>query len=691
MEDREDTSSASDNMEVASVVMHSSSSSSYEFPRNDVTGDPNCGSIRQTVHMKRRRAEHYLPDVIDTDESFVDDLAATAAQGDDVATYTTLNSANAFADQSVERDDGGSSDIVSSPGNIGDLVPFTSGSLSTNERRRSNRPSFSTASSANAAVTVVLSFILICATSAATAAANEAAMADGAGVPTLDGRFQRRHVTTAASRTNLRRSSSSSTYSKAVPSEENSVGRRMADFFSDHKAEPLEFRTENVNTLRPTQSKEESEMAALGNAQKYLPPLSPTSEKRATIVFLNNKDTSIASQPVQIGSTFIQQKQSQQPHGATHWHDAANFGPQIQQFTSVGATIPSAELSFHSPPIAPTYSPGREKEFRQVVTYEDIEEDYQNFYKQTQEEKDETAKAREGLLKKLYGSPLEQPNHSADFGENPVSNREPMAMFAAVDRSTNDNSNSLPLQGRGKLHSFTLVGNSIAVLVPGESDLIPTDFTVDPSNKYCVKESGCEIYFNTSTNNFVDANGAAVGVGIDIDTFISQNAGSISSRNNNGGYTLFLDGNSIVVRYQGQNYPTQFTVDSNNCVQQSNNCEYSWDGSGGFVNKQGQSVSVEIDLETIITSSGAGSSTTGGGSTSTTTTTETTETVTTEETSGGNNNNGDDEGGDEDEASGPTMEPTVEASDSADEDSAEHSGKGYSSSSGKGKGKGSSR
>ena len=321
MEDRADTSSTFDNMEVAIAVacMHSSSSSSCEFSRNDATGDPNCGSIRQTVHMKRRRAEH-VPDVIDTDESFVDDLAATAAQGDDVATYTTLNSAHAFADPSVERNDGGSSAIVSSPGNIGDLVPFTSGIMSTNERRRTNRPSFSTASSANAAATVVLFFILICATSAATAAANEAVMAGGADVPTLDGRFQRRHVTTTAARTNLRRSSASSTYSKAV---ENSVGRRMADFFTDHKAEPLEFRTENVNTLRPTQSQEESEMATLGNAQKYLPPLSPTSEKRATIVFhqpavdpgMNNKAAYIPIQPVQTVSTFNQQKQSQQPHG----------------------------------------------------------------------------------------------------------------------------------------------------------------------------------------------------------------------------------------------------------------------------------------------------------------------------------------------------------------------------------------
>ena len=241
------------------------------------------------------------------------------------------------------------------------------------------------------------------------------------------------------------------------------------------------------------------------------------------------------------------------------------------------------------------------------------------------------------------------------------------------------------------MYSFTLVGDSIAVVVAGESEPILTEFTVDPSNRYCVRQSNCEVFYNTSTNDFVDANGAAVGVGIDVETII-QNAGSSSSGNNNRDYTLFLNGNSIVVRYQGQNYPTQFTVGPNNCVEQSNNCEYFWDGKGGFVNAKGQSVSVDIDLDTIVTSSGAGKTTT----TTTTTTTETTETDTTEKTSGGNNNNrdeGDDDSDndDEDEATGPTMEPTVEASDSADEDSAEHSGKGYSSSSGKGKGKGSSR
>ena len=698
--DRVDTSSASD-MEVASEMMNSSSSSSHGSPRNGIVDECGCGSIHQMVSIKRRRVVGHTHDVLETDEGVVDDLVAAAAQGDGAVASATHASADAFIDRPVVCVNGNLSGIVSQPGNIGDFPPFTSSTMSTRERRRINRRRSFKIANANAATTALLSFVLICATSAAATTANEAILGDGVGAPTLDERFQRRHVTSATSsaRTNLRRSSSFSTaYSEVATPEDNSVGRRMADFFTDRKAKPLEFRIENVNSLRPTQSQEESDMAAVGNTQNFLPPLSPTMEKRATIVFhqptidseIRNKATHIPSKPAQTGPASPQRAQYQ-PHGGTHWHEAANFGPQIH-FTSVDATIPGAKLSFHSTSTTPTsYSEGRENEFRQSTTYQDIEEDYQNFYKQTQEEKDETAKAREGLLEKLYGSSLERPNHSADIGENSVSNRGSTETFAAADYSANGISNPLSLQGRDNHYSFTLVGNSIAVVVPGEANPIPTEFTIDPSNNDCVVESGCTVFYSTSTNDFVDANGAAVGVAIDIDTIISQNAGSSSSGNNNRGYTLFLEGNNIVVRYQGQNYPTQFTVESNNCVVQSNNCEYYWDGNGGFVNEEGRSVSVEIDLETIITSSGAGSSTTGGGGT-TTTTTETTETVVTEETTtGGNNNNrdeGDDDGDNEDEASGPTMEPIVEASDSADEDSAEHSGKGYSRSSGKGKGKG---
>ena len=689
-----DTSSASDNMEVASENMPSSSSSSHGSPRNGTIDERDFGSIHQMVRIKRRRVIGHTHDVLDTDDGIVDDLAA---QGDGAVKHVTHASA-------IDCD---LSAIVSLPGNIGDFPPLTSSSMSTNERRRIDRRSFRIAN-ANAAMTAVLSFVLMCATCAAALTANEAILGDGVAVPTLDGRFQRRHVTSAttgsSARTNLRRSSSSSTaYSEVAAPEENSEGRRMADLFADRKAEPLEFRIENVNRLRPTQSQEEN----------YLPPLSPTLEKRATIVFhqptidsgIRNKATHIPSQPAQTGPASPQRAQYQ-PRGGTHWHEAANFGPQIQ-FSSVDATIPGAKLSFHSTSTTPTsYSEGRENEFRQSTTYQDIEEDYQNFYKQTQEEKDETAKARESLLEKLYGSSLERPNHSADIGETLVSNRGPTETFAAADHAAKGSSNPLSLQGRGAHYSFILVGNSIAVVVPGEANPIPTDFTVDPFNNNCVVESvvgnECRVFYSTSTNDFVDANGAAVGVDIDFDTIISQNAsGSSSGNNNNRGYTLFLEGNTIFVRYRGQDYRTQYTADSNGCVVQSN-CEIFWDGNGGFVNAKGQSVSVEIDLETIITSSGAGTSTTGGGGT-TTTTTETTETVVTEETTtGGNNNNrnegenddDDDDNDDEDEASGPTMEPTVEGSDSADDDSAEHSGKGYSSSSGKGKGgkgKGSSR
>ena len=624
MMDRLDTSF--DNIEVASEMIHSSSSSSHGSSRNSTIDDSDCGSIHQAMSMKRRRVVGQTHDVLDTDEGVVDDLAA-AVQGDNAVTSATCTSADAFIDRSVLCINSDTSATMSPSGSIGDVPPFTSSNMSTRDhRRRTDRRSFRIAN-ANAAMTAVLSFVLICTASAATATAKEAILGDGVGVPTLDGRFQRRHVTTATSttRTNLRRSSSSTAYSEVVLPEENSVGRRMADFFTDRKAEPLEFRIENVNRLRPSQSEEESDMAAVTNTQNYLPPLSPSLEKRATIVFhqptidsgIHNKATYISSQPAQTGSVLPQQQQYQ-PHGGTHWHEAANFGPQIQ----FGAMIPSAELSFHSPPTTPTengYSLGREEEFQQSITYQNIEEDYQNFYKQTQEEKDETAKARVGLLEKLYGSSLEKPSHSADIGENSVSNRGPTGKFAATATSANDSSNPSPLQGRVNDVSYTLVGNSIAVVVPGEPDPIPTQYTVDPSNNNCVRESGCTIFYSTSTNNFVDANGDAVGVNIDI-------------------------------------------------------VETSTTGGGGTT-----------------TTTGAGTSTTGGGGTTTmTTTTETTETVVTEEnTTSGNNSNGDEgDDDDEDEASGPTMEPTADASDSADEDSAEHSGKGYSSRSGKGKGKG---
>lgn len=661
-------------MEESSVVMHSSSISSYEPRRNGTFDGHDCSGIGQAVqHLKRCWVA-----VLDTNVGVVDDLAA--AQGHDI-----------LMDRPVECMDDDLSDTVSLSGNVGDIDPSRC-SLSTRQRHHKDRPPFNIAGATwSTALTAVLYFALICATSAA-AATDQAVAADGVGVPALGGRFQRRHVT-ATARTNLRRSpSSTSTFTKVSPSEENSEGRRTADFFTtDRKTEPLEFRIENVNQLRPTQS-QGSQIAAVANLN-YLPPLSsPTSEKRATIVFhqpvidpgIRTKEMAsyvpytgttaassayMYSSPQQTQTAPPMQKQIQ-PHGGSHWHAAAaNFGPQTQ-FNSVGSMIPAAKGTFHSPSTTTSsYFDEREKQF---AIYQDTEEDHQIFYKQTQEEKEETAKAREGLLAKLYGQSLEKPNHSDDVGETSAIYQRPATTLAAHTGAVGVSLNPPPLQGRDSHYSFTLVGNTISVVISGAANPIPTDFTVDPFNGNCVVESGCAVFYNTSTNEFVDANGAAVGVGINIETIKSQNAGSISSRNNNLTYTLFLEGNTIIVRHQGRNYPTRYTVDSKNCVQQSNNCEIFWDGIGGFVGADGQAASVEINLKEIITSSGAGTSTTGGGSTTTTTTTTTTNSTAAE---GGTTTGNNDKGG----------------SDSADVDSAEHSGKGYRSSSGKGKGKGSTR
>ena len=695
--------SAIDDMvvEQGKCSIHSSSSPSNVPPVNPgIERHIDCGAICQAVHPKRRRAEHTTTssnDVLDDDDVDI------SARGDDAAISIETFVHGPFDDHS-----GGG---ALSPSGAVDAVARSKGHSSTKQSssRRSYLRSFQS-SGAGTAIVVVLPFLFICAI-VSTAAATEVA-GESVGVPTLEGRFRRRQVTSA--RANLRRPSSSSTTTTSsssssnaevlAPSDENTDGFFADSPETDRKLEPLEFRIENVNSLRPHQGEAPPQVA--GNTQNLLAPYFPTVEQRASIVFhppvtnaaASTKATStssipsngalssnyFSSQPVQ--NTLPLQKQPQ-PHGGRHWHEAANFGPQIQ-FMSVGATIPAEKLTLHSS----SSSTGTSSSLRN--TYQDAQEDYQNFYKQTQEEKDETAKAREDLLAGLYGgTSLDKPNHSDDVGassgvEGPV-NRGPATAVAGF--GSGKGNLPPPLQSRANDFSFILQGNTIAVVVPGEPP-ISTDITVDPSNNFCVTQSGCKVYYNPSTNDFVDANGAPVEVGVDIDTIISQSGSS--SSNSNLGYELFLDGNTIAVRYQGKIYKTDFTVDSNNCVVGFGNCEYLWDGKGGFVNENGQAVTFEIDLETI-TSSGTG---TANGSSTTTTETTVTEETTTETSEGGGGNDdsdddGDGDGGDDgDDDDDDDDYDDEENSDSADEDSAEHSGgKGHSSSSGKGKGKGKGR